>query len=53
MRYLYLGLQATSSYRKSKEQIHNALNSKVGLIKDKEGKVLVRKTVRLSFREKI
>lgn len=52
-RVRYLELQATSSYRKSKEQIHSALNSKAGLIKDKEGKVLVKRAVRLSFREKI
>lgn len=52
-RVRYMGLQATSSYKKSKEQIHEALDRDVILIRDEKGEVLIKKAARLTFREKI
>jgi hypothetical protein len=52
-RVRYLGLQATTSYKKSKEQIHDAINNGIKIRRDKEGEVLVKKADRLNFREKI
>lgn len=52
-RVRYMGLQATSSYKKSKEQIHDALDRDVVLVRDENGEVLVKRAAQLTFREKI
>jgi hypothetical protein len=52
-RVRYMGLQASSSYKKSKEQIHDAFNNGTELIRDGKGEVLVKKAAQLNFREKI
>ncbi len=52
-RVRYYGLQASSSYKKSVEQIQMALGNETEIIRDKEGNVVVKRAARLSFREKI
>ena len=52
-RVRYWGLQASSSYKKSKKQIHDALDRGTELIRDNDGEVLVKRAAQLTFREKI
>jgi hypothetical protein len=52
-RVRYLGLQATSSYRKSREQIVFAIDTGIVPLRDEEGEIIIARAQSLKFREKI